>query len=134
MHVFWINAKGFLLNIRREAPGNYGSPQGGASLKWWAPPPLPIWEKAQTISYLLQDNSNTLGAMIKGYSGSELADRSAMVVALSCAILRCRIWFEYVQSKSNWADEPSRILEISPWCTKHGFSLGRGIPPSGLTP
>ena len=56
--------------------------------------------KTQAISYLLQDNSNTLGAMIKGYSGSELADRSAMVVALSCAILRCRIWFEYVQSKS----------------------------------
>ena len=83
----------------------------------WSP------DGSQEVGGTTKDNANVLGAMIKGTSGSQLCDRSAMLTALMCALLRVRIWWEYVQSKSNWSDGASRLLEACPWARRHNFSL-----------
>ena len=70
-----------------------------------------------------QDNSNALGAMIKGTSGNQFADRSAIVVSLVAALLQARIWFEYVESESNWSDSASRKLGEDPFAKAFGFTL-----------
>ena len=71
------------------------------------------------------DNSSTLGACIKGGSRAEDLDRSVITLHLACAMLGTRIWFEYVESKSNWADGSSRLLLLDPWSSEHGFSMAQ---------
>ena len=38
--------------------------------------------------------------------------------------LRAQGYWEYVQSKSNWADDISRLGIQDPWRKSHGFSIG----------
>ena len=66
-----------------------------------------------------------LAGMVRGASGNPVVDRMATAVALMCAFLQCRIWYEYVESKANWADGPSRLLEACPWVEKHQFPMNR---------
>ena len=78
-----------------------------------------------------EDNSNALGAMVKGGSNSPMLDRSSMVTTLLSANLRCRIWWEYIQSESNWSDSCSRLLSLCPWVSAHDF-FGGGAGASHL--
>ena len=50
-------------------------------------------------------------------------DRSCYFAHLMFARLRCRVWFEYIESKANWADEPSREGLSCKFCAQHGFQL-----------
>ena len=59
------------------------------------------------------DNAVALGALIKGSSGAPLVDRAAMVAAVASASLRTRVWYEYIESESNWSDSASRALWLS---------------------
>ena len=61
--------------------------------------------------------------MIKGSSGAPLVDRAAMIAAVASASLRTRVWYEYIESESNWSDSASRVLSMCPFCRKHGFEL-----------
>jgi hypothetical protein len=63
--------------------------------------------------------------MVKGASGSPVVDRMAIVVALACAFLRTRVWFEYIQSDSNWSDGASRKLDLDVWCQTNHFELAQ---------
>ena len=69
------------------------------------------------------DNAVALGALIKGSSGAPLVDRAAMIAAVASASLRTRVWYEYIESESNWSDSASRVLGLCPFCRKHGFEL-----------
>ena len=40
------------------------------------------------------------------------------------------MWFEYVESDSNWADEPSRKLWESTFLHRHGFEARPGYVPA----
>ena len=64
-----------------------------------------------------------LGAMVKGSSGAALVDRSAMLASLVSAILQTRIWWEFMQSKSNRSDGASRLLNMDPFADQFGFQL-----------
>ena len=54
------------------------------------------------------DNTSALAALIKGYS--RVPDSAQIVHAFHSLNLglKCRVWFEYVNTKANIADEPSR--------------------------
>ena len=43
--------------------------------------------------------------------------------------LESRIWFEYVESKSNWSDSASRDLEACEFCVEHRFPVLRSTVP-----
>ena len=59
------------------------------------------------------DNTSAKAALVHGYSGA--LDSSRLVHALHAYNLglRARPWFEYVRSKANPADEPSRGICLS---------------------
>ena len=37
--------------------------------------------------------------------------------------LDCSVWFEWVDSGSNWADGVSRLMELDPFAAEHGFAF-----------
>ena len=53
------------------------------------------------------DNIAALMALVKGSSGSHSLDQVAKLVHLACLAIRSEPYFEYVESKANWADEIS---------------------------
>jgi hypothetical protein len=59
------------------------------------------------------DNTVALSAVVKGSSSDADMARAAAAIHLAMALAGTRVWFEYIESESNWADEPSRKL----WCS-----------------
>jgi len=76
------------------------------------------------------DNVATLSAFIKGGSDAVDLDRSACVASLVMGRLCTRVWFEYVESHSNWSDGISRLLSADPFCAKHSFALRQAFVPA----
>jgi hypothetical protein len=56
------------------------------------------------------DNTVALSAVVKGSSADPDMARAAAAIHLAMAMAGTRVWFEYIESESNWADEPSRKL------------------------
>ena len=71
------------------------------------------------------DNLAALMALIKGRSDSPDLERLAHLIHLACFALRVWIYWEYIPSKSNWADAISRLGENDPWYKTHGFVLSQ---------
>ena len=69
------------------------------------------------------DNTVTLSALVHGYAGKE--DMATMVNAYHamCASMAARVYFDYVPSKANLADLPSRGDYLIP--TMLGATRGR---------
>ena len=65
--------------------------------------------KARDIVWFI-DNSAALASLVKGGSSSSDMDRGAAAVHLALAGSQTRIWFEYIESKSNWSESASRSL------------------------
>ena len=61
---------------------------------------------------LFVDNQASLAAIIKGYSSDQAADELVQAFHLWCASKDVRLWCEYVPSKFNPADEPSRDAKV----------------------
>jgi hypothetical protein len=76
------------------------------------------------------DNSVVLSAMVKGTSSEPDLARATAALHLALAARSCRMWFEYVESDSNWADEPSRKLWESEFLHRHGFEAKPGYVPA----
>ena len=51
-------------------------------------------------------------------------DRGCAVEHSALAKLRSTVWFEYVESNSNWSDGASREGLKDPWTRENGFSVG----------
>ena len=62
-------------------------------------------------------------ALVKGSSGSNSFDPMAELVHLVCFASRSVPYFEYVGSKSNWADEISREGAQGIWAHLNAFSV-----------
>ena len=45
---------------------------------------------------------------------------------LVLAIMRTRVWWEYVESHANWSDRLSRDLD-DPWLRAQGFTITKGV-------
>ena len=76
------------------------------------------------------DNVAALAAHVKGGSDAQDLDRAACVASLAMARLGTRVWFEYVESHSNWADGISRKLSADEFCAKYSFALQQTVVPS----
>ena len=75
------------------------------------------------------DNVAALSAFVKGGSDAVDLDRSACVASLVMGRLCTRVWFEYIESHSNWSDGISRLLSADPFCAKHSFALRQAFVP-----
>ena len=96
--------------------------------------PLALWEvRAQVhgckILWLV-DDSPSLHALVKGASGNQAMDRAIALTYIMCFILDCSIYFEYVDSFSNFSDGISRELENDKLAAEHGISTKAMMPQS----
>ena len=69
------------------------------------------------------DNTVALGAVIKGNARNPVVDRAVALFHFLCFHLQVTVWFEYVDSASNWADSISRELDKSQWTIEQGFQI-----------
>ena len=70
------------------------------------------------------DNVAALMALVRGSSGSHSLDQMAKLVHLACFAIRSVPYFEYIESKANWADEISRVGAQCSWAPCNAFSVG----------
>ena len=75
------------------------------------------------------DNLAALMALIRGRSDSPDLERLSHLIHLACFALRIWIYWEYIPSKSNWADSISRLGAQDPWHQSNGFTLYRAFFP-----
>ena len=68
------------------------------------------------------DNTPSRFSVIKDRSGSEVMDGSVAIFHIMCVFLQCRVWLEYVDSDSNWADGISRDLGKCKRAAQHSFT------------
>ena len=50
-------------------------------------------------------------------------DRMAKIVHLACFAIRTVPYFEYIESKANWADEVSRVGTQGTWAPRNAFPV-----------
>ena len=68
------------------------------------------------------DNIAALMSLIRGRSSSPDLERLAQLIHVAMFALRASFFFEYIPSKTNWADAVSRVGFADPWLQQHGFS------------
>ena len=68
------------------------------------------------------DNVAALMALVKGCSGVPSMDQMAKAIHLGAFSLEAQAYYEYVESKANWADEISREGMKGSWAAKNKFS------------
>ena len=86
------------------------------------------------------DNVASLMALVKGRSSSRDLENFAHMVHMLLLGLNTQMWFEYIPSKSNWADAISRLGRSDPWHVSQSFSTSVirfprvvwGLPPAAL--
>ena len=78
------------------------------------------------------DNTAALMALIRGRSNS--ADLDRLAGSIQAALFAIQIWmyFEWVKSKSNWADGISREALEDEWYQRHGFVSSTCTFPSAV--
>ena len=69
------------------------------------------------------DNVASLMSLIQGRASSLELDLMAGMVHSILYGLQAYVYFEWVQSKSDWADGVSRHGHADPWAHRHGFQL-----------
>eukprot|EP00439_Symbiodinium_sp_Y106_P072794 s2368_g13.t1 len=68
------------------------------------------------------DNIAVLMSLIRGRSSSPDLERLAQLIHVAMFALRTSFFFEYIPSKTNWADAVSRVGFEDPWLHQRGFS------------
>ena len=68
-------------------------------------------------------NIAALMAPVKGSSNSHSLDQMAKIVHLACFAIRTVPYFEYIESKANWADEVSRAGTQGTWAPRNAFPV-----------
>ena len=75
------------------------------------------------------DNVPALMALCNGSARSTSLDNMARVLHGLLFALKAEVYFEYVESDSNWTDEISRRGAKGTWSHSNGFRLGgAGLP------
>jgi hypothetical protein len=69
------------------------------------------------------DNLAALYSLVKGRSDSPELDHMASIAHSLLFGLNCCMFFEWIESKSNWADSLSRCGHSDPWHRAHGFRV-----------
>ncbi|CAE7438652.1 unnamed protein product [Symbiodinium necroappetens] len=68
------------------------------------------------------DNVAALMSLIRGRSSSPDLERLAQLIHLAMFALRTSFFFEYIPSKTNWADAVGRVGFADPWLHQRGFT------------
>lgn len=76
------------------------------------------------------DNTPAVCSYVKGSASSLDIERAVHVFYLIRALIKCRIWWEWVESDANWSDGVSRLGLGDPFARRHGFSLSTFVCPS----
>ena len=71
------------------------------------------------------DNVGAVMALVKGRSNTESLDQMARLAQMVNFSLGASAYYEYVETKANWADEISRLGLKGTWAKKNGFKLAR---------
>ena len=71
----------------------------------------------------LIDNIAALMCLVRGRSESPDLERISSLIHLASFALKTWLWWEYIQSKSNWADAISRLGVQDPWYRANGFTI-----------
>ena len=71
----------------------------------------------------LIDNTSAMHAFVRGASANELLEEIVAAYWFLAFELRARVWLEWVDSKSNWADGISREFANDEFVQKHGFQV-----------
>ncbi len=69
------------------------------------------------------DNTSAMASFVEGASANEELDRIVGLFWMLAWHLEIRVWFEWVDSESNWSDGVSRSLASDSFAASHGFSL-----------
>ena len=69
------------------------------------------------------DNTAALHCFIRGSSRNPAVARAVTSAHLHAYAWRFLIWFEFVESGSNWADDLSRMGEEDRFSREHGFEV-----------
>ena len=69
------------------------------------------------------DNTSALAAAVRGYAGPVDSRRIVHALLATLHALRVSVWFDYVRSKANVSDAPSRVAQLS----SHVMRVGRHI-------
>ncbi|CAE7745577.1 clpC [Symbiodinium sp. CCMP2592] len=72
--------------------------------------------------YWYIDNVAALMSLIRGRSSSPDLECLAQLIHIAMFALRTSFFFEYIPSKTNWADAVSRVGFADPWLHQRGFS------------
>ena len=86
---------------------------GQVEIIWGLCPYLSVpgaFRGSQVIHWI--DNTSALAALTKGYSGVPDSARLVHAFHATNLTLAAQVWFEYIPSDSNPADEPSRRLDL----------------------
>ena len=70
------------------------------------------------------DNVAAVMTLVRGRSSNPDLTQLGHMIHLALFALRAQRYWEYVHSKSNWADDISRLGIQDPWRKSHGFSIG----------
>ena len=89
--------------------------------------PIALYTEASKLKHCdvlwFVDNTSALHSMIKGSARSEWLDRSVALFHFLAFHHDVHVWFEFVDSESNWSDGISRDLGEDKWAKQHGFAL-----------
>ena len=70
------------------------------------------------------DNTAALGGAVKGTSGEATLEKLVALFWVLSYRFQCRIWLEYVDSKSNWSDGISREYGADSFARANCFDTG----------
>ena len=76
------------------------------------------------------DNEGSASCLVRGNSSHWDAGCLAHLAHLLWAELRCRVWIEWINTKSNPSDGLSRLGLTDPWTLKQGWHLVQGRLPA----
>jgi hypothetical protein len=85
-----------------------------------------LWDLRATVRerriLWLLDNSASLHSLVKGTSGNEHLCRAVELFHMFCFWFKVHVWFEFVDSESNFSDGISRELGNDPFCAEMGVT------------
>eukprot|EP00435_Cladocopium_sp_Y103_P037804 s1601_g10.t1 len=78
------------------------------------------------------DNVAAVMTLVRGRSTNSDLSKLGHLIHLALFVLWAQGYWEYVQSKSNWADDISRLGFDDPWWRNHGFTFCASFLPTIL--
>ena len=81
----------------------------------------PEWFRGAEAIWFM-NNSVALSGLVKGANQGADMDRGCAVVHLALAMLKASVWFEYIESNSNWSDGASRVGLSDKWLRENRFT------------